>query len=68
MERSYDPRTGRPLEGGWEAIETLTDEELDVELFVAAAATGKKRLGRLTLLTHELERRRFLQQLVDVTS
>src|SRR5262249_30740828 len=29
MRRSYDPRNGRPLEGELEAIETLTDKELD---------------------------------------
>ncbi|HEY1366523.1 MAG TPA: hypothetical protein VGF23_05395 [Gaiellaceae bacterium] len=68
MARSYDPRNGRPLEGEREAIETLTDEELEVELFVAAAAAGKKRVERLALLTGELERRRSLRQLVDVTS
>jgi hypothetical protein len=66
MARSHDPRTGRPLEGELEAIETLTDEELEVELCVAAAATGKRRVGRLQRLTDELDRRRFLRQFADI--
>jgi hypothetical protein len=59
MPRAYDPRTGRPLEGDLEAVETLTDRELDVELLIAAAAAGRMRMGRLALLRGELYRRRF---------
>jgi hypothetical protein len=68
MNRSYDPRTGRPLEGEREALETLTDQELEVELYVAAAATGKRRVLRFELLRSELDRRRFERLLADIAS
>ena len=57
-ERAYDARTGRPLEHGREAIETLSDGELDVELSIAAVAAGRLRIERLARLRRELERRR----------
>jgi hypothetical protein len=33
---SHDPDTGRPLADGHEAIETLSDDELEAELTVTA--------------------------------
>jgi hypothetical protein len=59
VEREFDPRTGRPLEGDREAVETLSDEELSVELLIAAVAVGKMRIERLGALQGELRRRRF---------
>jgi hypothetical protein len=59
MGREYDPRTGRPLEQSREAVETLTDSELDAELLIAAAAVGRMRTERLETLWRELRRRRF---------
>jgi hypothetical protein len=59
MQREFDPRTGRPLEGDHDAVETLTDEELQVELLIAAAAAGNMRTKRLGSLQQELRRRRF---------
>jgi hypothetical protein len=59
MLREYDPRTGRPLERGREAVETLTDSELDTELLIAAAAAGRMREARYARLRRELYRRRF---------
>jgi hypothetical protein len=59
VKREYDARTGRPLDGEREAVETLTDTELDTELLIAAVATGRLRLDRFATLRHELLRRRF---------
>jgi hypothetical protein len=60
MTREYDGRTGRPLEGEQEALRTLSDDELEVELLIAAAAPGRMRLERLTRLRAERARRRFI--------
>jgi hypothetical protein len=59
MRREYDARTGRPLERSREAVETLTDSELDAELLIVAAATGRMRTARLERLWRELRKRRF---------
>ena len=56
--REYDPRTGRPLIGGCDAIERLTDAELDVEMTIAAMEpTTHRRAHRLTELLLERKRR-----------
>ena len=44
-----DPRTGRPLK----PVETLTDEELELELTVAAAAPDHQRTDRYQELLAE---------------
>ena len=59
MGHDYDQRTGRPLEAdGRFAVETLTDEELEVELTVAAAEPVR-RATRLDDLLLERTRRRL---------
>jgi hypothetical protein len=56
--RERDPRTGRPVQDGHEIpLELLTDGELEEELVVAAAASGRLRLGRFEALERELARR-----------
>ncbi len=56
--RERDPRTGRPVQDGREIPpELLTDVELEEELVVAAAASGRLRLGRFEVLECELARR-----------
>jgi len=58
MRREVDLRTGRPLVNGRDRIEALTDEELEVELTIAAA--GASRRGeRLQNLLLERTRRRL---------
>lgn len=59
VSRMYDIRTGRPLEGERDAVETLTDKELEAELLIAAAAPGRMRVRRLAILRAEQARRRF---------
>jgi hypothetical protein len=59
MFRTYDIRTGRPLEGEREAVHTLTDAELEIELLIAASAPGRMRVRRLATLRAEQARRRF---------
>jgi hypothetical protein len=55
-----DPRTGRPARGGSVLAPRLpSDGELSDELLVAAAATGRMRLGRFQALVRERERRRL---------
>lgn len=51
----FDQRTGRPLEGAVEAVETLTDTELEREVTIAALAT--RRSGRFDALLEERRRR-----------
>ena len=58
MSRDYDNRTGRPLEDGVEAVETLADDELEAELTVAAAEP-LRRAVRLDALLLERTRRRL---------
>jgi hypothetical protein len=56
MERMYDPRTGRPLTSGKDDPQGLSDEELQVELTIAAARPHRPH--RLEALLHELARRK----------
>lgn len=51
----FDQRTGRPLEGAVEAVETLTDTELEREVTIAALAT--RRSSRFAALLEERRRR-----------
>ena len=54
---AYDQRTGRPLDGQTEAVETLTDGELGAELTIAALyPVGRAR--RYERLWRELLNRR----------
>jgi hypothetical protein len=58
----YDPRTGRPLAGGREAVEELSDAELEAELTIAAG-DARRRVERLDVLLAERARRRGGQAL-----
>ena len=58
MNREYDRRTGRPLEDGRDAVEALTDEELEIELTIALN-DPRRREGRLDALLLERTRRRM---------
>jgi hypothetical protein len=53
-----DARSGRPLDGGREALEALSDDELEKELTVAAYAPGLLRINRYQRLLGERQRRR----------
>ena len=55
-----DQRSGRPLDHGREAIEMLTDGELEEELTVAAYTPGLLRFDRYQRLLNEQQRRRRL--------
>jgi hypothetical protein len=55
--RELDRRTGRPLVGGRDRIEELTDDELETELTIAAGAPHR-RGERLDNLLLERARRR----------
>ena len=57
MRREYDKRTGRPLVNGRESIEQLSDDELEVEVTIAAAEP-RQRARRLDALLLERARRR----------
>ena len=61
MERAYDPRTGRPLIGGSDDPRGLTDDELQVELTIAAAGP-RPQAHRLDVLLLELSRRSARRQ------
>jgi len=63
MGREYDRRTGRPLADGREAIQALSDDELEVELTVAAAEPTRREL-RLDALLLERTRRRIERERV----
>ena len=52
----FDARTGRPLEGDVEAVETLTDVELEREITLAALTS--QRSQRFDALLSERRRRR----------
>lgn len=56
-----DERTGRPLVNGRDSIEELSDDELEVEVTIAAAAPSQRRL-RLDALLLERARRRGHRQ------
>jgi hypothetical protein len=57
MAREFDRRTGRPLIDGHDRIEELTDEELEIELTIAAG-NAHRRGERLDNLLLERARRR----------
>ncbi len=52
----FDAHTGRPLEGDVEAVETLTNEELEREITLAALHSRRSR--RFDALLSERRRRR----------
>jgi len=57
-ERKRDDRTGRPLDDeGSEAIASLTDEELEAELTIAASPPNGRRRERYDALLREKQRR-----------
>jgi hypothetical protein len=60
--RQYDRRTGRPLAGGREAVEELSNAELEAELTIAAG-DARRRVERLDVLLAERARRRGEQAL-----
>jgi hypothetical protein len=55
--RQVDQRTGRPLIDGRDDLEALTDEELEIELTIAAG-DAERRAERLDNLLLERTRRR----------
>jgi hypothetical protein len=55
--RQVDQKTGRPLVDGRDDIEALTDDELEVELTIAAG-DAERRADRLDNLLLERTRRR----------
>jgi hypothetical protein len=57
MRREYDQRTGRPVVDGHECIAELSDDELEVEVTIAAAGP-RQRARRLDELLLERARRR----------
>ena len=61
MRREHDVRTGRPLVNGRESIEELSDDELEVEVTIAAAEP-RHRGPRLDALLLERARRGGHQQ------
>jgi hypothetical protein len=61
MRREHDVRTGRPLVNGRESIEELSDDELEVEVTIAAAEP-RRRGPRLDALLLERARRRGQRQ------
>jgi hypothetical protein len=56
MALDYDTRTGRPLTDGEDRIETLSDDQLEAELTIAAAEPTR-RANRLDNVLVELARR-----------
>jgi len=61
MNRERDERTGRPLVNGRETIEELNDDELEIEVTIAAAEP-RHRGPRLDALLLERARRRSQRQ------
>jgi hypothetical protein len=61
MSREHDERTGRPLVNGRDSIEDLSDDELEVEMTIAAAEPRHRGL-RLDALLLERARRRGQRQ------
>jgi hypothetical protein len=61
MTRERDQRTGRPLVNGRDSIEELSDDELEVEVTIAAAEP-RHRGPRLDALLLERARRRAQRQ------
>jgi hypothetical protein len=57
-DRPRDERTGRPLDPeGHEAIVSLSDEELEAELTIAASPPNGRRRARYEALLREKRRR-----------
>jgi hypothetical protein len=56
MASNYDRRTGRPLTEGEDRIDTLSNDELEAELTIAAAEPTR-RANRLDDVLVELARR-----------
>jgi hypothetical protein len=61
VKRERDARTGRPLVNGRESIEELNDDELEIEVTIAAAEP-RHRGPRLDALLLERARRRGRRQ------
>ncbi len=59
LSHAHDVRTGRPLDGSREAVETLTDWELEREMTIAALTS--QRSYRFESLLVERRRRRQLR-------
>jgi hypothetical protein len=59
MGLDYDERTGRPLVNGRESIRELSDDELELDVTIAAAEP-RQRAQRLDALLLERARRRKL--------
>lgn len=57
MTREFDRRTGRPLSDGRDRIEELTDDELEIELTIAAADAHRRRERLDSLLLERTKRR-----------
>jgi len=55
--RQVDQRTGRPLVDGDDRIEALTDDELEVELTIAAAEPTRRGERLDNLLLERIRRR-----------
>lgn len=61
MGREHDERTGRPLVDGRDCIQELSDDELEVEVTIAAG-NARRRGSRLDALLLERARRRGQRQ------
>jgi hypothetical protein len=61
VRREHDSRTGRPLVDGRDSIEELSDDELEVEVTIAAAEP-RRRGPRLDALLLERARRKGRHQ------
>jgi hypothetical protein len=59
MTTIYDERTGRPMDGAAEALETLSDQELESELTIASLHQEAPREQRWERLWTELLNRRL---------
>jgi hypothetical protein len=57
MKHDFDQRNGRPIAGGREVVESLTDDELEAEVTIAVAEP-RRRAIRLDALLLERARRR----------
>jgi hypothetical protein len=61
MRREHDHRTGRPSIDGRDCIDELSDDELEIEVTIAAA-DPRRRAMRLDALLLERARRRGQRQ------
>jgi hypothetical protein len=67
MTTGFDPRTGRPLTGQHEEVENLADDQLEIELTIAAYDTAR-RPARFERLAQELLRRTRQGRRTDTTA